>query len=176
MRPHFVTQMSMYSSSHRDARNKASHLVGVPLVAFSILVPMALATSGLSLAGYDISLASLFGLAVIAYWIRMDVGLGVLTALLFVPLFALASWTAAQGAGLAWSVFGATFVGGWIVQLAGHAFEGRKPALTDSFIQVFIAPMFIVAEVLFAAGLRHDIRDAVEARWHEFAAPAARRA
>lgn len=176
MSPHFVTQMAMYSSYHRDGRNKVSHLFGVPLVAFSIMVPMALVTSGLEFAGYDLSLATLFGLAVAIYWLRMDTTLGLLSGLLFLPLFALASWTVAQGSGFAWGVFAATFVGGWIVQLAGHAFEGRKPALTDSFIQVFIAPMFIVAEVLFAAGLRHDIRDAVEGRWQEFAAPAARRA
>lgn len=176
MTPYFVTQMAMYSSYHRDGRNKASHLLGVPMVAFSILVPMAMATTGLAVGGYDISLATLFGLAVLAYWLRMDATLGIVTAALFVPLFLLASWTVAQGSGFAWSVFGATFVGGWIVQLAGHAFEGRRPALTDSFIQVFIAPMFIVAEVLFAAGLRHDIRDAVEGRWQEFAAPATRRA
>ena len=43
-------------------------------------------------------------------------------------------------------------------------FEGRKPALADNLFQIFIAPIFLVAELFFALGLKRDVRKKVEAR------------
>jgi uncharacterized membrane protein YGL010W len=42
-------------------------------------------------------------------------------------------------------------------------FEGRKPALTDNLFQIFIAPVFLMAEVFFALGLKRDVLEKVEA-------------
>ena len=53
----------------------------------------------------------------------------------------------------AWIVFAIFFTGGWIFQLVGHAWEGRRPALADNLFQAFIGPMFLMAEVLMAIGL-----------------------
>jgi uncharacterized membrane protein YGL010W len=55
-------------------------------------------------------------------------------------------------------------VGGWILQFAGHAIEGRRPAFADNLFQIFIAPIFLVAELFFALGLKGDVRERVEAR------------
>jgi len=59
---------------------------------------------------------------------------------------------------------GAFFIGGWIFQLLGHVFEGRKPALADNLFQIFVAPIFLVAEVFFALGLKHEVRKRIEER------------
>ena len=56
------------------------------------------------------------------------------------------------------------FVGGWVFQLVGHVFEGRRPALSDNLFQIFIAPIFLVAEVFFALGLKRDVRRKIEER------------
>ena len=42
-------------------------------------------------------------------------------------------------------VFGVSFVGGWALQLLGHGYEGRRPALVDNLFQVVIAPMMYIA-------------------------------
>jgi uncharacterized membrane protein YGL010W len=55
-------------------------------------------------------------------------------------------------------VFGAFFVGGWAFQLVGHVWEGRRPALADNLFQAFIGPMFIMAEVLMALGLKQELK------------------
>ena len=55
-------------------------------------------------------------------------------------------------------MFLATFLGGWAVQLVGHVIEGRRPALTDNLLQVFNAPLFLTAEVLWFLGFRQDLR------------------
>ena len=48
------------------------------------------------------------------------------------------------------------FVGGWILQLVGHVFEGRKPALADNLFQIFVAPIFLCAELFFALRLQAE--------------------
>jgi uncharacterized membrane protein YGL010W len=63
--------------------------------------------------------------------------------------------------------FAVLFVGGWILQLVGHVFEGRKPALADNLFQIFVAPIFLAAEVFFALGYKHDLHRRVQERAHQ---------
>ncbi|MGE4012988.1 MAG: DUF962 domain-containing protein [Alphaproteobacteria bacterium] len=175
MNPFFVEQMAMYASYHRDARNKATHFVGVPAIAVALLLPMALVPF-FATGFYVVSLATLFAGAVMIYWIVLDRPIGIASAILFLPALWFAHWLAGQGAAPVWIAFGILFVGGWIIQLVGHAFEGRKPALVDNIIQIFIAPVFLMAELFFALGLCRDLHRAVEARWPHYAAKAPKQA
>ncbi len=65
---------------------------------------------------------------------------------------------------IGWTVFAIFFVGGWVFQLVGHGFEGRKPALLDNLVQIFVAPVFLMSEIWFALGLRQELRAAVADR------------
>ncbi|HMG60515.1 MAG TPA: Mpo1-like protein, partial [Burkholderiales bacterium] len=78
--------------------------------------------------------------------------------------FHAAKLAAGTGVASGWIWFGVFFVGGWIFQLVGHGFEGRKPALADNLFQIFIAPVFLVAEVFFALGLKRDVLKKIEER------------
>jgi uncharacterized membrane protein YGL010W len=55
-------------------------------------------------------------------------------------------------------VFLAAFGLGWAVQLIGHAFEGKRPALADNILQIFNAPLFLTVEVIFLLGYRSELR------------------
>jgi len=57
-----------------------------------------------------------------------------------------------------------------VIQLVGHYFEGRRPALVDNLLQSLMAPLFLIAEVLFHFGFRKELLDAVEAKVPHFAA------
>jgi uncharacterized membrane protein YGL010W len=61
-------------------------------------------------------------------------------------------------------VFLAAFFGGWLIQLIGHAFEGKRPALADNVLQIFNAPLFLTAEVALLLGCRQDLRRAAGPR------------
>jgi len=52
----------------------------------------------------------------------------------------------------------------WIGQFVGHgAFEGRAPALLDNFFQaIFLAPLFVWLEFLFAIGYRSELKKRVD--------------
>jgi uncharacterized membrane protein YGL010W len=102
-------QMSFYAAYHQDARNKATHFVGVPVIAFSLLIPLG--------------------------WLRVDLG-------------------------------------GFALQLWGHVYEGRKPALVDNLFQVFVAPIFLAAGVFFALGYKPRLHEEVQRRALEMRARA----
>ena len=155
-------QMSFYAAYHQDARNKAMHFVGVPMIIASLFVP--LAWLRFDVAGLPLTGAMVFAAVVLIYYVFLDPVLAVITAVLTALLLAAGDWLARQGAAFGWTAFGILFVGGWILQLLGHAFEGRKPALADNLFQIFIAPIFLCAEVLFALGYKPKLHAAVQER------------
>ena len=155
----FARQLATYASYHRDERNRATHFIGIPAIVFSILVPLALVRVG------GISAAMLVAALALIGWIALDriIGLAMVAAML--PMLIVAEWIArAQGAMTAWVLFAVFFVGGWTFQLIGHAWEGRRPALADNLFQAFIGPMFIMAEVLMALGLKKDLKAEIDGK------------
>jgi uncharacterized membrane protein YGL010W len=153
-------QLSSYLRYHRNPKNKLTHFVGVPLIMFSLFVLLGLARA--QLGDMSITAASVFAVAVLAYYFRLDAVLAVAMTLFTAVLLIAANRVCALGTTTALSVFGVTFVVGWILQLVGHALEGRKPALVDNFFHVLIAPLFLMAEVFFALGYKRDVAERVE--------------
>ena len=151
-------QMTIYAAYHRDARNKATHFVGVPLIMLSLLVP--LSWLRFEAAGFELTGAMLLAAVLLAYYFVLDVPLAVAMLAVIAVLLWLAELIAALGTMPGWTWFGALFVGGWILQIVGHVFEGRKPALADNLFQVFVAPIFLVAEVFFALGYKRHTQGA----------------
>jgi uncharacterized membrane protein YGL010W len=154
--------MAFYAAYHQDARNKATPFVGVPVIILSLFIP--LACPRVELGAMPLTAAMLFAFVVLAYYLALDLFLGMAMAVLTLGLVWLGHQIAALGAGPAWAWFGVLFVGGWILQLVGHGFEGRRPALTDNLFQIFVAPIFLCAEIFFALGYKPGLHRAVQER------------
>jgi len=163
-------QMSFYAAYHQDARNKATHFVGVPMIVFSLLIPFGWLRADVG--GVTISAALVISSVLLLYYLVLDLPLGLAMA----AVFALMLWAAeplsraAFVTSLAW--FLALFIAGWALQLWGHAFEGRKPALVDNLFQIFVAPIFLAAEAFFALGYKPRLHEAVQRRAMEMRAQA----
>jgi uncharacterized membrane protein YGL010W len=153
-------QMSFYLRYHRNPKNKVTHFIGVPLIMFSLFVLLGLVR--IDLGPVTLSAASVLAVVVLIYYFRLDVVLAVAMTLFTAALLLVADRVIALGTQTALIVFALTFVGGWILQLIGHAFEGKRPALVDNFFQVFIAPIFLMAELFFALGYKRDVAQRVE--------------
>jgi len=151
--------MAVYAAYHRNRWNRLTHFIGVPAIIFAILIPM----NWLSF-GEGVTLAHVFVGVVLAYYFLLDVPLALATTVAVAALLLAAKAVAGTGVASGWIWFGAFFVGGWVFQLVGHVFEGRKPALSDNLFQIFIAPIFLVAEVFFALGLKRDVLRKIEDR------------
>ena len=155
-------QMSTYAAYHQDPRNKATHFIGVPAIVLSLFIP--LAWLRLDIGGVAISAAMLFAAVVIVYYLLLDVPLGLAMLVVFAALAWIGERIAMLGAVAGWSGFAVLFIGGWILQLVGHVYEGRRPALADNLFQIFVAPIFLAAEVFFALGYKPALHAAVQER------------
>ena len=153
-------QLQSYGAYHRDPRNKLTHFLGVPLVSFSLFLALGwfrfVHAPGLPLTG-----ATVFFVGVFLYYLRLDWPVALIQAPFTLALLWLADRAAVLPFRESLAVFLATFLGGWAVQLLGHAIEGRRPALADNLLQVFNAPLFLTAEVLWLLGFRQDLRGPV---------------
>ena len=155
-------QMAFYAAYHQDARNKATHFVGVPVIILSLFIP--LAWLRIDVGGVPVTAAMLFAVAVLVYYFLLDVALALAMAAITIALVWAGHRIAALGAAAGWTAFAVLFVGGWILQLVGHGFEGRRPALTDNVFQIFVAPIFLCAEIFFALGYKPGLHHAVQQR------------
>lgn len=149
--------LAQYAEYHRDRRNIATHFVGVPMIMFGALV--LLSRPGFELAGLALSPAWLLLALVIAWTLsRGALALGLVTSAVWVALAVLAH--AVQGPWWAW---GLGFFGvGWVIQFVGHYYEGRKPAFVDDLVGLFVAPMFVLLELLAPAGFFKGLMAEVE--------------
>jgi uncharacterized membrane protein YGL010W len=163
-------QMAFYAAYHQDARNKATHFVGVPMIIFGLFI--ALGWARLEVGGVPLTAAMLLAVVVLAWYFLLDAPLALAMLAVNAVLLYLADHVSRQpiGTGLAWFVV--FFGGGWVIQLIGHAWEGRKPALVDNFFQIFVAPIFLAAEVFFALGYKPALHAAVQKRALEMRAAA----
>src|SRR5438105_12168459 len=151
-------QMATYAAYHQDARNKATHFIGVPVIVLSLFIPLAWLRVG------DVSAGMILAAVLVVYYLLLDVPLGLAMLVVFAALAWLGESIARMGALTGWTWFAVLFIGGWILQLVGHVFEGRKPALADNLFQVFVAPVFLCAELFFALGYKPRLHEAVQRR------------
>ncbi len=154
----FRRQLASYASVHRSGRNKATHFIGIPIIVFSLLLILALAR--VYPAGREVSVSMIVAIVAVLGWMALDLGVGVIMAVIMVPTwYAAEALAGALGPSSTWVAFAVLFIGGWALQFLGHHYEGKRPALMDNVFQAFIGPMFLVAETLVASGYRADLAD-----------------
>ncbi|MCR9142655.1 MAG: DUF962 domain-containing protein [bacterium] len=154
-------RMGGYAAYHRDPRNKFTHLFGVPLAFYSPLIALGWLRLPLS-GGFEISLAMVVLALVMIWYIKLDWIFGTVMTLISVPVMILCDMASQLPFLTSLAVFIGVTILAWTIQLIGHAYEGRKPALADNLVQSLMGPIFVLAEVVFAMGLRKDLHMQVE--------------
>lgn len=155
------THLRQYAAYHRDPRNVATHFVGIPLIVVGVATLCSRPTW--EVGGFPLSPTVLIAFGSVLFYLRLDVRFGLVMTALFAAAAALGATIAAGDTALWLGIGLGTFIVGWAIQFIGHAFEGRKPAFLDDLIGLLVGPLFLVTEVAFALGLRHEVRDAVKA-------------
>ncbi len=111
--------------------------------------------------GLHVPLLLVVGLGATAYYLALDLRFGLTMASLIAAASLLAVRVAAGSTGT-WLAVGLGLFGvGWVVQLVGHYYEGKKPAFLDDLSGLLIGPLFVVAESAFALGLRSQLHAAI---------------
>jgi uncharacterized membrane protein YGL010W len=151
-------QMHSYAAYHQDPRNKLSHFVGVPLVTFALFLFLSWFRFAYA-ADAPFTAATIFYVVVFVYYLCLDRQVALLQAPVTLTLLIVADRVALLPAVESVTVFGVSMIGGWIIQLAGHAIEGKRPALADNVMQIFNAPLFLTVEVMYLLGFRRDLQE-----------------
>ncbi|HET9156426.1 MAG TPA: Mpo1-like protein [Myxococcaceae bacterium] len=153
-------QLATYAGYHRDRRNIGVHFVGIPMI--TVAVAVLLSRPAWVVGGLPVSPAFVLALGAVIFYLRLDWRYGLTMAV----LMGLNVWIGARlasGSTAVWLGSGlGLFAVGWVFQLVGHVWEGRKPAFLDDLIGLLVGPLFIVAELGFALGFRTEVRDAIE--------------
>jgi uncharacterized membrane protein YGL010W len=146
-----------YGESHRHPLNKALHWICVPVIVITVLgllwampVPAAFAA-----ASPWLNWSTLVAAAAVAYYALLSPAL----ALGIVPALALAFAAVVALARLPlplWQSCLAIFVIAWIGQFIGHAVEGRRPSFFKDLQFLLIGPLWLLAFVYRALGLRYS--------------------
>jgi len=153
-------QMSIYARYHRDFRNRLTHFIGVPAIMFALM--LALGWLRLPVGPIEISAAVPILTALLIYYLALDVSIALAMTVFTVAMLMVSDMAARLPFPTSLTIFGMTFIGGWVLQLVGHVFEGRRPALVDNLFQVIIAPIYLMAEVFFTLGYKLELRAEVE--------------
>ena len=127
--------LSAYAAYHRDARNEATHAVGIPLIVLAIEMWAA----NVHIAG-PVDLAWLLVGAATVYYVSLSPRLGLAMAAVLAALYVLGVWVLGANA---WTALG-LFVAGWALQFVGHGFEGKRPAFLTNATHLLIGPLWIL--------------------------------
>jgi uncharacterized membrane protein YGL010W len=163
LRGWFLEQLAMYAAYHRDRRNQLTHHVGVPLIVFSPLLALNQA-SLIIVASHAVTAGALLLAALLLLYVVAVPVVGLIAVVFYGAMYGVVTLVSEQSADRIWVVVAVCFIGGWIIQFVGHIFEGRRPALTVNALQVFMAPPFLIAEVLFVLGFQSWLRREIETR------------
>ncbi|RUO63380.1 Uncharacterized membrane protein YGL010W [Pseudidiomarina planktonica] len=154
--------LAQYAAYHRNFKNILTHLVGIPMIVLALIT--LLSRPDFVISGLSISPANILVIVAVIFYVRLDIPLGLLMALLLWICLNVGSAIAQLSTGewLMWGI--GLFVVGWVFQFIGHYFEGRKPAFVDDIMGLAIGPLFVVAEVVFMLGLRKPLKQEIDRR------------
>jgi uncharacterized membrane protein YGL010W len=157
-----VDHLAQYALYHRDRRNIATHFVGIPMIV--VAIAGLLSRPILHAGGIPLSPALLAIAATLAFYLALDRRFFAVMVVLLGGAGAAGAALAAQSTAIWLGASLGLFVVGWIIQFVGHFFEGKKPAFVDDLVGLLVGPLFVVAEVGFALGLRTEVKDEIDRR------------
>lgn len=135
--------LKSYGDYHRNAMNKLTHIIGVPMIVLAIMIPL----NWIFLL-WPVIVMTCF------YYLHLSRRLGAILLVSFVLMGLFADHIAHNPDLQGWILFLVLFIGGWIIQFIGHGFEGKKPAFLDNILQMLSAPLFVTYEILSFLGIK----------------------
>ena len=129
-----------YAAHHRTAGNVRTHLIGIPMIAFSLTG--LLAVELFRVEGFPVEIALLLIVALAPLHIWLDARLGAALTALYLGFYFGARL-------LSWEINVALFVVGWVFQFIGHMkYEHRSPAFYTNLLHLFVGPLWVLNHLL----------------------------
>ena len=117
-------QLTQYAYYHQDARNINSHFVDVPMIVMAVVT--LLSRPVIAVGGLPLSVALIAAVVTTIFYLCLDRRFGVVLGAVLALMLLGGQWLSAQTTALWLSVGLGLFVVGWVIQLGGHYYEGKK--------------------------------------------------
>lgn len=157
----FTEKIYSYDKYHQSKQNQITHFIGVPLIIFSLLLLGShFFLSFLHISFFSrpmISISDIGVICLIIYYLflRSPSLYLVPTALVFFILLQFSHYmNQHHSANFIYILSTILFIVGWAFQLIGHKIEGNKPALVDNLSHIFIAPIYLISELMMKLGIK----------------------
>jgi uncharacterized membrane protein YGL010W len=142
--------MSVYQRHHHKTITKLTHFIGVPIIVLAIAILLAMINPYLAWSA---------GIVLLIYYAALDITLSIITAIFLLPIIWYATHFTQYHPSISPMIaFITLFIFGWAAQFIGHYFEGNRPAFMENLFQVFVAPIFLVAEIVFLLGFKKALQ------------------
>lgn len=163
-------QLRFYGAYHHDPMNIGIHIIGVPIILWTSFLlaantpPLVQLPKSMAIPYLDPNAGTIGCLCYCALYILLEPVAGTALSALLLAATAYGKYLTVTHGMTANFWAGAGFVACWIAQFLGHGmFEGRAPALLDNLFQaLFLAPLFVWLEILFALGYRPELKSRVD--------------
>jgi len=153
--------LTVYNHFHQKKITKIIHFIGVPLILFSLLVILGWVHVRVPNV-FDMPLAWLLTIAVVIYYLFLDLLIGASLGFVFILLNVIATLSSDNSPSwLSLQLFLYPFIIGWILQLVGHFFEKKKPAFSQGLWQIIIAPAYLMAQLFFYFGYKQKLQQRI---------------
>lgn len=157
----FIEQAQFYAEYHQNTKTRYTHMAGVPLIILAVMIFLGFIKIIMPTV-FATNLACITTLIALIYYFRLNWQLALALTPIMLILLLIASWFSQDGpTPLGIWAFVIFFIVGWGLQFYGHYLEGKKPAFMDNLCQAFIAPLFLVAELFFMAGMMPALKEQI---------------
>lgn len=157
MSAYFRRELANYAEYHRNRWNCVMHVFGILSLFLGAVLPLNLWP--VPVLGAEPTVAMILVLPVLIYWFLLDAALGMAIAGAAALLLSAAAMIVNHASVTdVWSITAVLIVVGVALQIIGHqVFERRQPALVDNPTHLLLGPMFVMAKLFIALGLRRDL-------------------
>ncbi|KAK5126865.1 hypothetical protein LTR08_004565 [Meristemomyces frigidus] len=158
-------QLLFYGAYHDHPVNVAIHIICVPVLLltgflFGTNTPALPLPPWMTIPNLPANLGTIACLLYTTLYILMEPVAGGMFAPILIGGTAYANYLTSTYGMQANNIAIGVHIFSWLAQFVGHGiFEGRAPALLDNLVQaIFLAPLFVWLEVLFAFGYRPELK------------------
>ncbi len=157
----FIEQAQRYAMYHRKAVTRYTHIAGIPLIIFSLMILLGF-FHFVMVGVFDVSIANVATLVLLIYYARVHWRLALILTPVLIILLWLAHFSSHDGptAHALW-LFAITFVLGCLLSFTGHFIEEKRPAITENVWLLSIAPLMIVADIFFMSGRMLGLKEEI---------------
>lgn len=151
------TRLNKYEDAHSNSSNRILHYIGIPAIFIGVVMFFSWFTVGI-FGRWHIEFAWFGVIGLLVYYFFLNVRVAVVATVILILLTWFSTWLARpMPTKFSFILFLILLIGGFVCLFVGHSFEKKKPSFAKDIIQLTVAPLFLIIEVMKKFGLESHL-------------------